>query len=225
MSAESILLELCNERHIKEDRTLEDVFKIAFNEKDNIRLLNKRSILCEHCEYVLNFLSFDSDTFDDILKIVACANLEIRIKNFSTTLTQTQQRLIKSVFANYKLKTKYEDNIDFSEVIDIAFDIENSLNSANLNQEQRLLLLELCNTVKKAKDEGDIRGLRAAQSLHSRFIGKMIIYKNIVMSIQDTNIIDKFKMLYIKVEQLNKFFETTRKLYDNSKSILELLGF
>ena len=215
MSAEKILLKICDIPIGELSTPLEYVLKNAFNEQNHIKLLKKRALLCEHCYYVLNDIGYKKDTLDDILGVVADRNLTTTMDAFKHVTSNAQKNLVKSVFAHYNLKNKYENEPDMHEIADIAQDLRNDIRSAGFDKEQERLMLGFCELVEEAKEESEILGNLAVRKLHAAFIGRLAIYQDRLESIKNHKVFDKLKWLYAKIRAINAFVKTIKEFYEN----------
>ena len=89
MGAKEILLKIC-EANARDE--LENVLKEAFEEKDDVKLLKKRALLCEYCADVLQDIGYAEDTLDEILSVVAYKNLDYKMESFRHVLSTAQKK-------------------------------------------------------------------------------------------------------------------------------------
>ena len=223
MAAEEILIKLCELARKDGGASLEQILKEAFNEYDELKLLKKRNLLCEHCKYVLKGIGAADDTLTDVLQIISTLNAKREMILFRDTLNLTQEKLIKSIFSHYKDKNKFQNEVNIDEIVDIVVEFESEIQDADINEEQKETLKQLCLIVKEAKEESKIIGSnRAIDKLHTLFIGKFFLYGKTILNIKDPRILEKIKWIYAKIGAANSIIKTLKDFKDNLTDILTL---
>ena len=209
MGAKEILLKIC-EANARDE--LENVLKEAFEEKDDVKLLKKRALLCEYCADVLQDIGYAEDTLDEILGVVAYKSLEYKMESFRHVLSTAQKNLVRSVFAHYEMKNEFFKDKNLDEVIEVVCEIEEDLKREDVDDTQKTALLEICKICKDAKEESKITGVSAAKKLHTLIVGKFALYANVLSSIKSKSLKEKLLKLYRAAEIANTFFELQEKI-------------
>lgn len=225
MNAEEIIVKLCD--NAKSTLTVWGVFAEAFDERDPVELLKKRAFLIEHCEYVLKELKLEEEElggFKDVFEALSHNNLKEQMNVLSDLLTPTHKVMVRSTFKFYGFKQVRREH-DVQELVNISRELRDEICAdEDLTQEQKEVLLDVCNAVEQSKDEHDMVGNHAISKLHERLVGKAMLSQNVFSSIKNKVILEKVKKLYAEVQKVNEIMGFLISMGDKFQKVLGFLN-
>lgn len=218
-----ILEKISQEAKSKINKTIIAVYREAFNSKDDIELFKLRALLMEQMENSLENTGKSKSklqTFNEIYKALTYHNLGERIEKIFPLITNAHVSSIEAIFALHDFK---QDFNAIDEISTLNDELKEIIEIEEITFEQKKVILEICHDVDNAKFEHKITGNSAIKKLHDIMIVKLILHRDIIATIKNTEIKKKLGAVYSKVETVNKVMNTVASLVNKAKDFIDLL--
>ena len=188
-------------------QTILAAYKIAFNETDLVKLFQLRSLMLDQISAVMESTSKSNNikqTFNEISLALAHPNMNDKITIITDRFTSAHISSIEQAFENSKFNQNFEEVEEISELNE---KLKESIESEDISDEDKKIILEICSDVDIAKYEHNITGNSAIKKLHEVMLGKLLFYKDIV-STQNPKIVKNLSNLYEKIVKVNSKMNT-----------------
>ena len=147
------------------NKTILDIYRDAFNEKDIVILFKLRALLIEQIEEVIKSVpesKHTSKAFNDLYVGLTQSNLSLTSNYINTYFTSGN---VASVGLAFEIKEFKQDFNAINEIVQLKTDLQDSIADEDITQEEEEILLEICYEIDKAAFEHKITGNTAIRKL------------------------------------------------------------
>jgi len=204
------------------------VFRIAFDEHDEIALFRKRAVLVEYLyamfEEIQKDEKYDTDEIDKAVIDEVCQGFcYLRLSDKMEMIGKyfTKPHVMSMLYLQKLYRgSEHYNNIEIVKVL--ANNLRDALHEEDVTEESKKVLLEIVEVLEESTRMYGLYGDRAMQRLFDILSGIIVLHKETLLNIKSEKVKKILYQIYTKVSMMNKITDTLLSVGKKLHGVLEL---